>query len=608
MAAARTVDRDLPDRAPARARRAHAPLVALRRLCVATVVTAMAVTGGSIAGPDGAAVEVALAVHAQQLSAYDPSVDAAAAQTARLAGQAHAWGLAERAESLAVARAAIEAADGASEVVTTAAGRPVVPAAPDPERGPAPAALAWTEEVRGLDGLRLPDPLDAEGPAAGDDVADDVAWMDEDEPADVGRLGVDDERSEQDDDLDAPGDGSDGAAWSDEDAAAPGVVARTTDPVDPAELDAAREGLAALVARAEAVERGGPGLGGPGVPAADVEPASVMGDLLLARELATTAADVFALAMRAERAVEEALEPVSSLTELEDAVALTAIGESLASASAAAGAVGGLAEAAAEADRWPNGRIPLSALCQPAAAPGMYLRCDAADAFDRLAAAYRADTGRDLRITSAYRTYERQVTIKALRGGLAAAPGRSNHGRGIAVDLADMGALGRFDAPGYLWMKAHAGEFGWAHPRVMEPGGGGPLEPWHWEFGDAAGYDDRADAGGGRPGVAGPWAGLRPVLPPEPERSPAPSPAVPPVPAPSVPVPTVPEPTPPAPTGPPPTPTPAPAPSDEPPAVADPGAEQAPTPAPEPAPEPDPSPTAEPAPPGEPTATPSTDD
>jgi hypothetical protein len=75
------------------------------------------------------------------------------------------------------------------------------------------------------------------------------------------------------------------------------------------------------------------------------------------------------------------------------------------------------------------------------------------------------------------------VTVKAARGHLAATPGRSNHGRAVAVDLGGFGGVGDFTAAPYLWMKAHAEAFGWHHPRVMEPGGSGPQEPWHWEFG-----------------------------------------------------------------------------------------------------------------------------
>ena len=131
---------------------------------------------------------------------------------------------------------------------------------------------------------------------------------------------------------------------------------------------------------------------------------------------------------------------------------------------------------------YPNGAIPLDVLCAPSAAPQELLRCDAAEAFDRLAARYLEDTGGPLRLVSTYRTYERQVEVKRLRGSLAATPGTSLHGLGIAIDLADAGGVGQFDTPVYLWMKVNAAEFGWVHPAAMEPGGRGPQEPWHWEF------------------------------------------------------------------------------------------------------------------------------
>lgn len=130
-----------------------------------------------------------------------------------------------------------------------------------------------------------------------------------------------------------------------------------------------------------------------------------------------------------------------------------------------------------------NGAIPRDVLCAPAFAPDALLRCDAAEALDRLNAAYRADHGRDLRVVSSYRSYAMQVSTKASRGSLAARPGTSNHGRGIAVDLGGFGSVGQFNDPDYLWMREHAGEFGWYHPAIMRPGGGGPQEPWHWEYG-----------------------------------------------------------------------------------------------------------------------------
>ena len=77
------------------------------------------------------------------------------------------------------------------------------------------------------------------------------------------------------------------------------------------------------------------------------------------------------------------------------------------------------------------------------------------------------------------------MSLRATKGGLAAVPGTSNHGWGIAVDLGGIGGLGDFGEPGYRWLQEHAADYGWYHPRVMEPGGGGPQEPWHWEFGTA---------------------------------------------------------------------------------------------------------------------------
>lgn len=130
----------------------------------------------------------------------------------------------------------------------------------------------------------------------------------------------------------------------------------------------------------------------------------------------------------------------------------------------------------------PNGSVPLDELCAPRSAPRTLLDCSAATAFDLLAAAYRVDTGRDLRVVSGYRTYDEQVALRAARGGLAATPGTSMHGIGLAVDLADAGALGQYSTPVYLWMVEHAAGYGWAHPAAMGPGGGGPPEPWHWEF------------------------------------------------------------------------------------------------------------------------------
>ena len=165
---------------------------------------------------------------------------------------------------------------------------------------------------------------------------------------------------------------------------------------------------------------------------------------------------------------------------------------------AAAEAAARAAEEAAAAQRWAeaekarmvevavdssNGDIPVDVLCGVSFERNARVRCDAVDSLEDLNTAFQAKFGRSLSIDSSYRDYATQVMTKRLRGDLAAAAGTSNHGRALAVDLGGMGGLGQFDLPTYRWMKAHAHKYGWYHPSYMEPGGAGPQEPWHWEFG-----------------------------------------------------------------------------------------------------------------------------
>ena len=120
-----------------------------------------------------------------------------------------------------------------------------------------------------------------------------------------------------------------------------------------------------------------------------------------------------------------------------------------------------------------NGFLPPEVLCPLTAASGHRLRADAARAFDRMAKAY------DLCLTDSYRSYGSQVDVYARKPGLAAVPGTSNHGLGVAVDLC--GGVETFGTPAYRWMAANAPRYGWVHPSWAEQGGSRP-EPWHWEF------------------------------------------------------------------------------------------------------------------------------
>jgi LAS superfamily LD-carboxypeptidase LdcB len=94
--------------------------------------------------------------------------------------------------------------------------------------------------------------------------------------------------------------------------------------------------------------------------------------------------------------------------------------------------------------------------------------------------AHAASVGGPLCVTSAYRTYSEQAAVYRSKPGLAAVPGKSEHGWGKAVDLC--GGVEDSGSSAHRWMQANAGRFGWFHPDWAEPGGSRP-EPWHWEYG-----------------------------------------------------------------------------------------------------------------------------
>lgn len=86
----------------------------------------------------------------------------------------------------------------------------------------------------------------------------------------------------------------------------------------------------------------------------------------------------------------------------------------------------------------PNGRLSASALSPIGG--GYYLAKPAARAFLAMSAEARRRFGTPITVVAAYRDYARQVYFWDLylsgRGNLAAHPGTSNHGWGLAVDLA----------------------------------------------------------------------------------------------------------------------------------------------------------------------------
>ncbi|GEL46015.1 hypothetical protein CHO01_11310 [Cellulomonas hominis] len=117
-----------------------------------------------------------------------------------------------------------------------------------------------------------------------------------------------------------------------------------------------------------------------------------------------------------------------------------------------------------------NGKIPASALAE-VGDTGHRLWAPAAESLERL----RADAARagvTIGITDSYRSYEAQVDVAARKGlysqgGLAAVPGTSDHGWGMAVDL-------DLDPAAQSWMRQNAGRYGFVEDT--------PREPWHWAY------------------------------------------------------------------------------------------------------------------------------
>ncbi|MFC7879389.1 PASTA domain-containing protein [Isoptericola sp. NPDC057391] len=136
-----------------------------------------------------------------------------------------------------------------------------------------------------------------------------------------------------------------------------------------------------------------------------------------------------------------------------------------------------------------NGRIPTSALCPLDFAPGHMLRCDAAEQLSALSEEYEKEFGVPIPMTDSYRTLESQIRLKATKGYLAATPGTSNHGWGLAVDLGLPISTGT--SAEYVWMRVHAPDYGWDNPSWARLTGSKP-EPWHFEFFAAGPVPDRA--------------------------------------------------------------------------------------------------------------------
>ncbi|MDI6098097.1 M15 family metallopeptidase [Actinoplanes sp. NEAU-A12] len=117
-----------------------------------------------------------------------------------------------------------------------------------------------------------------------------------------------------------------------------------------------------------------------------------------------------------------------------------------------------------------NGKIPEHALGR-VGQTNHKLWAPAAESLNRMVEDAKRD-GVKIGITDSYRPYTEQVDLakrKGLysQGGLAAKPGTSEHGWGMATDL-------DLDSKAQSWMRKNAGNYGFVENV--------PREPWHWAY------------------------------------------------------------------------------------------------------------------------------
>lgn len=123
-----------------------------------------------------------------------------------------------------------------------------------------------------------------------------------------------------------------------------------------------------------------------------------------------------------------------------------------------------------------NGRLPSSALGSVGYG-GFRLSTYCVADYKRMNAAFVSRFGKNLPITgsmSAYRTYDQQVYLydQYLHhgGALAAVPGTSNHGWGLAADI----SVGGHGSTYYNWLNANGPSYGF-NDTVSS-------EAWHWTY------------------------------------------------------------------------------------------------------------------------------
>ncbi|GAA3793976.1 hypothetical protein CSO01_25690 [Cellulomonas soli] len=133
-----------------------------------------------------------------------------------------------------------------------------------------------------------------------------------------------------------------------------------------------------------------------------------------------------------------------------------------------------------------NGRLPASMLAaiswdvDPHGTP-YYLRTAAAAALERLDVAFVAAFGHHLDLDLTYRDYDTQVAMREALGTVAAVPGTSSHGTGLALDVPELPCEYGWDTAQRSWLVTNGPSYGWVSPSWARRGGSNP-EYWHFEY------------------------------------------------------------------------------------------------------------------------------
>ncbi len=128
-----------------------------------------------------------------------------------------------------------------------------------------------------------------------------------------------------------------------------------------------------------------------------------------------------------------------------------------------------------------NGKIPRGDLCTLSWDSTEILLCPAAADLERLNRAFRDQFGRNIPVNDSYRDLEAQIRARVTHGYLAAIPGTSNHGWGLAIDISGNSLPGGYQGTQYLWLRQQLTGYNWVLPAWARPGGSKP-EAWHFEY------------------------------------------------------------------------------------------------------------------------------